>query len=88
MHDKQILHCIISVTSPIGTEFDFRAYGILQQQCIFITCVQGAFFTDGIDGNDHFQNKCFLSSLEQGYLRLLVQIIQPLWPAPRSHLWW
>ena len=68
MHDKQILHCIISVTSPTGTEFDFRAYGILQQQCIFITCVQGAFFTDGIDENDHFQNQCFLSSLEQGYL--------------------
>ena len=54
-HDKQILYCIISVTSPAGTEFDFRAYGILQQQCVFITCVQGA-FTDGVDGNDHFQN--------------------------------
>ena len=62
MHDKAHLHCIISVTSPAGTEFDFRAYGILQQQCILITCVQRAFFTDGIGGNDHFQNKCFLST--------------------------
>ena len=66
MHDKQILHCIISVTSRTGTEFDFRAYGFLQQQCIFIICVQGAFFTDGVDGNYHFPQ--FLSSLEQRYL--------------------
>ena len=71
MHDKaNFMHCNISVTSPAETEFDFGVYGILQQQCIFITCVQRAFFTDGIGGNDHTLSKQmlpkYIASLEQG----------------------